>query len=71
MSPDYGSCAHVHRRGEQFAKSLTEELSADGIAAKITGGLVEEIMKELVKLGRAINDPANEWVVIAVGDKAP
>jgi hypothetical protein len=56
-------------RGEQFAKSLTEELSADGIAAKTMGGLVEEIMKELVKLGRAINDPANEWVVIAVGDR--
>jgi hypothetical protein len=57
-------------RGERFAKSLAEELTADGISAKATGGLVEEIMKELVKLGRAINDPANEWVVIAVGDKA-
>jgi outer membrane biosynthesis protein TonB len=59
-----------NERGERFAKSLAEELTADGISAKATGGLVEEIMKELVKLGRAINDPANEWVVIAVGDKA-
>src|SRR5262245_5268888 len=57
-------------RGAQFAKSLAEQLSSDGIAAKATGGLVEEIMKELVKLGRGINDPANEWVVIAVGNKA-
>jgi len=59
-----------NERGEQFAKSLVEQLSSDGISARATGGLVEEIMKELVKLGRAINDPANEWVVIAVGDKA-
>jgi hypothetical protein len=57
-------------RGEQFAKSLVDELTKDGIAAKATGGLVEEIMKELVKIGRALNDPANEWVVVAVGDRA-
>jgi len=57
-------------RGEQFANSLVEELTKDGIAAKATGGLVKEIMKELVKIGRALNDPANEWVVVAVGDRA-
>jgi hypothetical protein len=57
-------------RGEQFAKSLTAELTADGIAANATGGLVEEIMQALVKQGRSINDPANEWVVVAIGGKA-
>jgi hypothetical protein len=56
-------------RGEQFAKSLTAELTSDGIAANATGGLVEEIMQALVKQGRPINDPANEWVVVAIGGK--
>ena len=55
-------------RSEQFAKSLTEELTAAGIAARAMNGLVEEIMQALVKQGRPINDPANEWVVVAVGD---
>jgi len=57
-----------NQRSEQFAKSLTEELAADGFAARATNGLVEEIMQALVKQGRPINDPANEWVVVAVGD---
>jgi len=60
-----------NERGEQFAKSLTTELAADGIAANATGGLVEDIMQALVKQGRPINDPANEWVVVAIGGKAP
>jgi hypothetical protein len=55
-------------RSEQFAKSLTEELAADGFAARAMNGLVEEIMQALVKQGRPINDPANEWVVVAIGD---
>jgi hypothetical protein len=55
-------------KSEQFAKALAEELAADGINAKATGGLVEEIMKELVKQGRPMNDPANEWVVVGIGD---
>jgi len=58
-------------RGEQFAKSLAETLAANGIASIATGGLVEEIMENITKQGRPINDPANEWVVIAVGDKIP
>lgn len=58
-------------RGEQFAKLLVEALSASGIAANATGGLVEEIMENITKQGRPINDPANEWVVVAIGDKAP
>ncbi len=57
-------------KSEQFAKSLAEELTANGVAASATGGLVNEIMKELVKQGRPLNDPANEWVVIAVGERA-
>jgi hypothetical protein len=57
-------------RGEQFAKSLADALTANGIAATATGGLVEEIMENITKQGRPINDPANEWVVVAVGDKA-
>jgi hypothetical protein len=57
-----------NQRSEQFAKSLTEELSADGFAARAMNGLVEEIMQALVKQGRPINDPANEWVVVAIGD---
>ncbi len=57
-----------NQRSEQFAKSLTEELTADGIAARAMNGLVEEIMQALVKQGRPINDPANEWVVVAVGE---
>jgi hypothetical protein len=57
-----------NQRSEHFAKSLTEELAADGITARATSGLVEEIMQALVKQGRPLNDPANEWVVIAVGD---
>jgi hypothetical protein len=55
-------------RSERFAKSLTEELAADGFAARAMNGLVEEIMQALVKQGRPINDPANEWVVVAIGD---
>jgi hypothetical protein len=58
-------------RGEQFAKSLAETLAANGIASNATGGLVEEIMENITKQGRPINDPANEWVVIAIGDKTP
>ena len=58
-------------RGEQFAQSLTETLAANGIASNATGGLVEEIMENITKQGRPINDPANEWVVIAIGDKTP
>ena len=57
-------------RGEQFAKLLAETLTANGIAANAAGGLVEEIMENITKQGRPLNDPANEWVVIAVGDKA-
>jgi hypothetical protein len=57
-----------NQRSEQFAKSLTEELTADGFAARAMNGLVEEIMQALVKQGRPINDPANEWVVVAIGD---
>jgi hypothetical protein len=57
-----------NQRSEQFAKSLTEELAADGFAARAVNGLVEEIMQALVKQGRPINDPANEWVVVAVGE---
>jgi hypothetical protein len=57
-------------RGEQFAKSLAAALAADGIPANAMGGLVEEIMQALVKQGRPLNDPANEWVVVAVGEKA-
>jgi hypothetical protein len=57
-------------RGEQFAKLLAETLTANGIAANAAGGLVEEIMENITKQGRALNDPANEWVVVAVGDKA-
>jgi len=57
-------------RGEQFAKLLAETLTANGIAANAAGGLVEEIMENITKQGRAINDPANEWVVVAIGDKA-
>jgi hypothetical protein len=57
-----------NQRSEQFAKSLTEELAADGLAARAVNGLVEEIMQALVKQGRPINDPANEWVVVAIGD---
>jgi hypothetical protein len=57
-------------RGEQFAKSLAGALAANGIPANAMGGLVEEIMQALVKQGRPLNDPANEWVVIAVGEKA-
>ena len=57
-----------NQRSEQFAKSLTEELAADGFAARAMNGLVEEIMQALVKQGRPINDPANEWVVVAIGD---
>jgi hypothetical protein len=57
-------------RGEQFAKLLAETLTANGIAANAAGGLVEEIMENITKQGRPLNDPANEWVVIAIGDKA-
>jgi hypothetical protein len=57
-----------NQRSEQFAKSLTEELAADGFAARAMNGLVEEIMQALLKQGRPINDPANEWVVVAIGD---
>jgi len=57
-------------KSEQFARSLAEELTADGIVASAAGGLINEIMKELVKQGRPLNDPANEWVVIAVGERA-
>ena len=57
-----------NQRSEHFAKSLTEELAADGFAARAMNGLVEEIMQALVKQGRPINDPANEWVVVAIGD---
>ena len=57
-------------RGEQFAKLLAATLTANGIAANAAGGLVEEIMENITKQGRPLNDPANEWVVIAVGDKA-
>jgi hypothetical protein len=57
-------------RGEHFAKSLVEALTANGIVANAAGGLVEEIMENITKQGRPINDPANEWVVIAIGDKA-
>jgi hypothetical protein len=57
-----------NQRSEQFAKSLTEELTADGITARAVNGLVEEIMQALIKQGRPINDPANEWVVVAIGD---
>jgi hypothetical protein len=57
-----------NQRSEQFAKSLTEELGADGITARAVNGLVEEIMQALVKQGRPISDPANEWVVVAVGE---
>jgi len=57
-------------RGEQFAKLLAETLTANGITANAAGGLVEEIMENITKQGRAINDPANEWVVVAIGDKA-
>jgi hypothetical protein len=57
-----------NQRSEQFAKALTEELAADGITARAMNGLVEEIMQALIKQGRPINDPANEWVVVAVGD---
>ena len=59
-----------NERGEQFAKLLAETLTANGIAANAAGGLVEEIMENITKQGRAINDPANEWVVVAIGDKA-
>jgi hypothetical protein len=57
-------------RGEQFAKLLAEALTANGIAANAAGGLVEEIMENITKQGRPLNDPANEWVVVAIGDKA-
>jgi hypothetical protein len=57
-------------RGEQFAKLLAATLTANGIAANAAGGLVEEIIENITKQGRPLNDPANEWVVIAVGDKA-
>jgi hypothetical protein len=57
-------------RGEQFAKLFAATLTANGIAANAAGGLVEEIMENITKQGRPLNDPANEWVVIAVGDKA-
>ena len=39
-------------RGEQFAKLLVEALSANGIAANASGGLVEEIMENITKQGR-------------------
>ncbi len=71
IGPTHGVVARYvsgNQRSEQFAKSLTEELAADGIAARAMNGLVEEIMRALVKEGRPINDPANEWVVVAVGD---
>ena len=60
-----------NERGEQFAKLLVDVLTTNGITANATGGLVEEIMENITKQGRSINDPANEWVVIAIGDKAP
>ena len=59
-----------NERGEQFAKLLAETLTANGIAANAAGGLVEEIMENITKQGRPLNDPANEWVVVAIGDKA-
>ncbi|MBV8746571.1 MAG: hypothetical protein JO134_16160 [Xanthobacteraceae bacterium] len=57
-----------NQRSEQFAKTLIEGLAADGITARVMNGLVDEIMQALVKQGRPINDPANEWVVVAIGD---
>jgi len=71
IGPTHGVVARYvtgNQRSEQFAKSLTEELAADGITARAMNGLVEEIMQALVKQGRPINDPANEWVVVAIGD---
>ncbi|MBV8510058.1 MAG: hypothetical protein JO289_07790 [Xanthobacteraceae bacterium] len=71
IGPAHGVVARYvtgNQRSEQFAKSLTEELAADGITARAMNGLVEEIMQALVKQGRPINDPANEWVVVAIGD---
>ena len=71
IGPAHGVVARYvtgNQRSEQFAKSLTEELTADGFAARAMNGLVEEIMQALLKQGRPINDPANEWVVVAIGD---
>jgi hypothetical protein len=58
-----------NERGELFAKTFAAALNANGIAASAQRGLLENIMNELIKQGRERNSPANEWVVIAVGDK--
>lgn len=58
-----------NEKGERFAASFAQAMNDMGIKATAVGGLLESIMGKLIEQGRHRNDPANEWVVIVVGDK--
>ncbi|MBU4447959.1 MAG: hypothetical protein KKD99_05170, partial [Proteobacteria bacterium] len=58
-----------NEKGAKFATSFAQAMNDAGIKATAREGLLESIMGKLIEQGRHRNDPANQWVVIVVGDK--